>query len=120
LGGLAVVAVAVAGALVAGLVPPRFASATGGQTNGPAACKPPAPPSAERLQQAQHQFATQLAQALSKPEAQVEQALAGFQQSLPKPPVLAGQPVVKFAGPDPAALGPVAAKLGVTPQELAD
>jgi hypothetical protein len=75
--------------------------------------------SAEQLQQAQQRFAQQLAQALGKPESDVEQALAQFQQSLPKPP--AGAPAQSVrVGPDPTTLAAVAAQLGVTPQELAD
>jgi hypothetical protein len=118
LGTAALVAVSV---LIASFAPAPFASAAGGaRTAAATPCPPPPPPSAAEIEQAHKKFAQQLAQALGKPEAQVAQAMADFEKSLPKPPAGIAKPVVKVSGPDPAMLAPIAAQLGVTPQQLAD
>ncbi len=110
--------------------------------SGPAQAAQVCPtPSAAQIQAAQQQYAQRLAQALGKPEQEVEQAL----QQVPPPTIglkgtqisigyvhvqaggtptagavaTTGTLVVGFGG-DPSILAPAAAKLGVTPQRLAD
>ncbi len=121
--GLAVAALTAAAVVTAGVFASGLAFGShhvalgAGRTSATAPCPPPQAPSAEQLKQAQQQFAQQLAQALGKPEAEVEQALTAFQADLPKP--LPGGPQAGVMGPDPATLAPIAAKLGVTAQALA-
>jgi len=118
---------------------------TGGPARGAAAATAQAcaTPSAALVQAAQQQYAQRLAQALAKSEQEVQQAL----QQLPLPAIgpkpaqagagvagmvsvtLGGTPAagapgergfVMAIGGDPAILAPAAARLGVTPQQLAD
>ncbi len=119
---------------------------TGAPARGAAAATPPAcpTPSTAQVQAAQQQYAQRLAQALGKSEQEVQQALhqvpppqinpklapagvavAGGGSTVVRsgtPP--AGGPgegglIVSIAG-DPQLLAPAAARLGVTPQQLAD
>jgi hypothetical protein len=117
---LAATALVAAGVLAAGLLwVPHQAALGAGRGNTAEPCAPPPAPPAELMQQADQRFAQQLAQALGKPEVEVEQALTRFQQSLPKPALPSGSLQTHVVAPDPTTLAPVAAKLGVTPQELA-
>jgi hypothetical protein len=112
---------AVIGLAIAGFATsPRHVALGAALTSDATPCPPLPAPSTQQIEEARQRFARQLATALGKPEQQVEQALATFEQSLPKPPAPDAPLVTHVSGPDPDTLAAIAAKLGVTSDDLAD